>query len=218
MSTSAPPRRLVVLRHGETEHNAAGIWQGHLDSELSPRGRAQADQAAAAIAALRPTFVVASDLVRAAETGERVARAGGIPLTLDDRLREIHAGAWQGMRGVDVRAQYPDEMDKLLRGEDFRRGGDGESVADVAARTAAALAEVTERLEPGECAVLATHGVAGRAIVADLVGLAQMDAWRILGGLGNAHWAQLEDSRGGWRLMAWNLRAPDADGGVSSIA
>jgi probable phosphoglycerate mutase len=201
------PRRLVVLRHGETTHNAAGIWQGQLDSPLSERGIEQAAAAARAVAAFSPVRVVASDLARAAVTGRTVADADGIPFSTDERFREIHAGAWQGLTGEEVRTGYPEDMDRLLRGEDFRRGGHGESVADVAARCRVGVEALLADLESGECAVVATHGVSGRALAADLVGMDQRTAWIALAGLGNCHWAELVEGRAGWRIQTWNQSA-----------
>lgn len=201
-------RRLVVLRHGETDSNAAGIWQGQLDHELSARGHAQARAAARALIPLRPVRVVSSDLRRAHVTGQDVAAACGVPITTDARLREIHAGAWQGMTGDQVREQYPEDAERLLTGEDFRRGGDGETVAEVAERARALVEEVLAAMEPGECVVLATHGVTGRTLAADLVGLDQQQAWLALGGLRNCHWVLLEEGRSGWRIVEWNAGAP----------
>ncbi|MEO6020849.1 MAG: histidine phosphatase family protein [Knoellia sp.] len=212
------PRRLIVLRHGETDHNAAGVWQGQLDSPLSERGLEQAAAAATALAEFSPARVVASDLTRAAVTGETVARVGGIPFSTDERFREIHAGAWQGLTGAEVRASYPQDMDKLLRGEDFKRGGHGESVADVAARCRAGVDALLEELAPGECAVIATHGVAGRALAADLVGIDQRTSWIALGALGNCHWAELVEGRAGWRISAWNQSAGVSKAHGSGIA
>lgn len=201
------PRRLIVLRHGETSHNAAGVWQGQLDSPLSERGVAQAAAAARALAAFAPVRVVASDLSRAAVTGRTVARVDGIPFSTDERFREIHAGSWQGLTGDQVREGYPEDMDRLLRGEDFRRGGHGESVADVAARCRAGAEAVIAQMAAGECVVIATHGVAGRALAADLVGIDQRTSWLALGGLGNCHWAELVEGRAGWRIQTWNSSA-----------
>ena len=201
-------RRVVVLRHGETTHNAAGIWQGQLDSPLSQRGVEQAYAAGRALAALSPVRVVASDLQRAAVTGRAVAEACRVPITYDERWREIHAGVWQGMSGAEVRAQWPEEQEKLLRGEDFVRGEHGETVADVARRTAEALEELIASMGEGETTVVSTHGVAGRAAVAELLGLDQGTAWTTLGGLGNCHWAEVAEGRVGWRLVRWNVGPP----------
>lgn len=213
-STKGDPRRLVVLRHGQTVSNLRGIWQGQLDHELTELGRSQARAAAAAIASLRPSRVVSSDLVRARDTAEEVAAAsGGLPVSTDERWREIHAGGWQGLTAAQVYSQYPEDADKLISGEDFKRGGHGESLADVAHRTRAALDELLASMDPGECVVITTHGVTGRSLVAELVGLDQSTAWRVLGGFGNCHWARLEEGpspmsgRSGWRITQWNASA-----------
>ena len=204
---SRSPRRVIVLRHGQTDHNAQGIWQGQLDSDLSALGHEQAREAARALATLEPTRVVASDLTRAAHTGQDVATECGIPIELDARWREIHVGAWSGMTAEAVREEYPEDSERLVRGEDFRRGRHGESVAEVAARVRGALDDLLEVLGEGECAVIATHGVSGRAIVAELVGLDQQVAWTVLGGLGNCHWAVLVEGDRGWRIQTWNASA-----------
>ncbi|MFQ6170336.1 histidine phosphatase family protein [Oryzobacter sp. R7] len=209
---SPGPRRVVVLRHGETDHNAGGVWQGQLDSTLSERGVRQAEAAGPAIAALNPTHLVSSDLTRARSTAEAVSRVIGLPVETDARFREIHVGAWQGLRTEEVRAGWAEVLDALGRGEDARRGDDGETLAEVTARFGEALEEHLADIGPGECLVVATHGAAGRAGVAWLLGLDQDVAWRVLAPLGNCHWAELVEGREGWRLHTWN-----ASSGAESV-
>ena len=213
MATAGQPepsrsaRRVIVLRHGETDHNARGVWQGQLDSDLSSLGREQARTAAAALAAYRPALVVASDLKRAAETGDEVARACHAPISYDARWREIHVGQWAGLTAAEVNAEYPEERLRHLRGEDFRRGVDGEALSDVAQRVRAALDDLLDALEPGQTAVVATHGVTGRVVIAELVDLDRLTAWRVLGGFGNCHWAEVVEAETGWRIQTWNASA-----------
>ncbi len=216
MSPTAPaaaPRRVIVLRHGETEHNAARIWQGHLDTSLSERGQRQADAVGPAIAALSPTAIVSSDLARARLTAQSVGRACGIPVQLDPRLREIDVGAWQGLSASQVGEGWPDVQAALDRGEDVRRGDSGETLAEVAGRVGAALTEQLATLGAGQCLVVSTHGASGRTAAAWLLGLGHDVAWRVLGGLGNCHWAELAEGRAGWRIQTWN-----ASSGVASVA
>ena len=216
--SDAAARRLVVVRHGETSDNAAGIWQGHRDSPLSDTGRDQARRAAPVLAAYRPQLVVSSDLQRARDTATAVGETCGLPVRVDPRLREIDVGEWQGRSTGEVREAYPELMTAMGRGEDVRRGLTGETVADLAARVRAALDEIGAELEPGRVAVVVCHGVAARAGVAALTGLEQMQAQQVLWGLGNAHWAVLAQARlvsgapvtPRWRLDAWNLSAPGA--------
>ncbi|MGA8979636.1 MAG: histidine phosphatase family protein [Pedococcus sp.] len=200
------PRRILLVRHGETEHNAGGVWQGQLDTPLSEAGLEQARASGRAIAAYRPVRVVASDLSRAAVTGEHVARAAGVEVTLDPRWREIHVGQWQGLHTTQVRAGYAELLEEMDRG-DVRRGVDGETLAEVGRRAGAALRELVDGLGEGECAVVAAHGVSSRAAVADLLGLDQHLATHALRTLGNCHWAELVEGRTGWQLGAWNASA-----------
>lgn len=203
-------RRLIVWRHGETEHNAGGVWQGQLDTDLSARGVEQARAAASALAALGPTRLVSSDLRRAAHTADALAAVTDLPVEYDERFREIHVGTWQGMSQGDVAEQYPDAVDALARGEDIVRGDHGESVAQVEQRALAAGRELIADLAGDGALVVATHGVAGRALVAGLIGLSQRQAWLSLGGLRNAHWAELAEHRTGWRLLTWNVGVTDS--------
>ena len=199
-------RRVLLVRHGQTEHNAGGVWQGQLDTALSDVGLEQARAAGRAIAAYRPSRVVASDLDRAAATAKHVAEAAGVALTLDPRWREIHVGRWQGLHTTQVREQFGDLLEQMDL-EDIRRGVDGETLAEVGARTGASLRELLDGLDEGECAVVVAHGVSTRAAVADLLGLDQHLATQALRTLGNCHWAELVQGRTGWQLASWNAHA-----------
>ena len=213
--TDAETRRLVVVRHGETLDNAAGVWQGLKDSELSPVGLAQAEKAAPLVAAYDPEVLVASDLARARVTAERVGEAVGMPVRLDPRLREIDVGEWQGVTTAEVRGRDPELLKAMGRGEDVRRGRTGETVADLATRVRAALDDVVAELSPGRVAVVVCHGVAARAGVASLVGFDQMQAQQVLWGLDNCHWAVVAEASlvsgapvpPRWRIDAWNVGA-----------
>ncbi|MHB1474541.1 MAG: histidine phosphatase family protein, partial [Dermatophilaceae bacterium] len=91
-------------------------------------------------------MIVSSDLERAADTARTLASRVGLQVRYDDRLREIHAGQWQGMTAGDVAEQFPEEQAALAAGEDIRRGVDGESLGEVAERTRAAVDEVLASL------------------------------------------------------------------------
>lgn len=201
------PRRVVVLRHGQTTSNARGIWQGQLDTGLSELGVAQAERAGETLRALGASRIVTSDLRRAARTAELVGAACGIPVTPDARWREIHAGQWQGLSSAEVVERYPEEYAAVMRGEDIPRGRTGESMADVAARTAEAVGDLVADMGPGECVIVSTHGAAARSVAAALLGIDPVLAWRLLGVFDNCHWAELREGREGWRLASWNVGA-----------
>ncbi|MBO1765242.1 histidine phosphatase family protein [Allobranchiibius sp. GilTou38] len=201
---AVPPRRIIVLRHGQTTFNAAGIWQGRLDAPLSDLGRRQAQDAAAALAAYDIEVIYTSDLSRALDTARALGAAVGIDPVCDARLREIDVGEWAGMTTTEVTEQFPDEQAAITAGDDLRRGRTGESVAHVATRVDAFIEDVVSTLPPGATMAVVSHGVTGRALAAQLVGMQQGVAWHCLGGLFNCHWAQLVEHRSGWRIERWN--------------
>ena len=204
-----PPRRLLLLRHGQTQSNLDGIWQGHLDVELTPAGLDQAAAAARGLAAYGPVRLVSSDLKRAARTADVVGAHVGLPVELDPRWREFNVGQWTGLSTAEVMARHPAERLAALRGEEQRRGIDGDGPAQVRERVGPALSELTAALGSGECAVVVSHGGTIRVIVALMLGLDSPTITRLLATPGNCQWADLVATDTGWRLAGWNLRTLD---------
>lgn len=200
-------RRLIIWRHGETTHNAAGIWQGQLDAPLSERGIEQARAAAPAVAAYEPSIIVSSDLQRADRTAATLGALVELPVRRDPRFREINVGVWSGMTTAQVLRQWPEVQAAISRGEDPRRGETGETVEEVAVRSHAGLIALLQELEDRQTAVVTAHGVSGRAMAAALTGIDQHTAWMSLSGLGNCHWITLVEAASGWRIEEWNAHS-----------
>ena len=205
--------RVVLWRHGRTAHNHGDRWQGQLDTELDDVGRVQAKTAAAVLARLvdsarsegAPVTLVSSDLRRARATAAALGEAAGLAVVEDVRLREIHAGTWQGLsRQQIVDAGMGEQLAAWRRGEDIRVGGT-ERRSEASIRTADAVAEHA-RAQSGGLLVVVSHGgvLAGATMV--LTGL-PADGWRTLAVLGNCHWGVLEPGTRRWRLLAHNLTA-----------
>ena len=163
---------------------------------LDELGRSQARAAAAVLAGVRPHLVLSSDLSRARDTADVLAGACGLPVVLDERLRELDLGSWQGLTSEEARAQHPEEHAAWLDGIDVPRGG-GETYAQAGARAAAAVLSVD--LPPDGTLIAVTHGGTARAAVAALLDLPDEHAWRVAA-LGNCCWSVLVQARRGWRL------------------
>lgn len=204
--------RLLLWRHGRTAANAGLRLQGQIDIPLDEVGRWQARTATAALLArYEPTAIVSSDLSRARATAEHLARATGLPVTLEPRLRERSFGVWEGMTGDEITARWPDEFEAWRGGGD-PEGVDAEPRAAVATRMGVAITEHAEALGPEDTLVVVSHGAAIALAVGELLG--QPASWRGVVGLHNAHWAELVPARGGaapaWRLIGLNLGPTDA--------
>jgi len=195
-------RTVLVWRHGQTAWNLQRRFQGQLDVPLDDLGRAQAARAAGLLAGFSPSAIVSSDLVRARETAQALADVTRLPIATDPRLREIDVGVWQGLTFDEVAERYPVEAASWRDGGDGRRGG-GESLVEVGARAVAAVDDALVSLADGATLVVVTHGAAGRAIVASMIGL-PTPCWRSLGSLANCCWSLLREAPSGWRLFDHN--------------
>ena len=187
---------LVLWRHGQTQWNVDGRFQGQSDIPLDPVGEQQAERAARLLAALRPVAIFSSDLTRAMATAAPLARLTGLKVTSDKDLRERYGGLWEGLTDTEIRAQYPVEHSQWLP-------PGGESTAAVADRAGAAMDRIAETLAPGSLAVVVSHGAALRLGAARLLGLPE-DLWGAVGPLANCAWSLLGRRRGRWRLLEHN--------------
>jgi broad specificity phosphatase PhoE len=105
---SDPMTTLLLARHGETDWNREGRWQGWADPPLNDTGRAQARRLADELRALAFDAVYSSDLRRAFETAEILAEPHGVPIVADPGLREIDVGSWSGLTRAEIGERFPD--------------------------------------------------------------------------------------------------------------
>lgn len=143
---SLPPARLVLVRHGESQWNAAGLMQGQTGPGLSQRGHAQARAAAETLVARWSAvdFVVRSDLVRVAETAAPLETLLGVRARLDAGLRERDIGAWAGKSRRQVAADDPDDEAAYRREDEAVTPGGGESLPAMRTRVTAAMVRAGE--------------------------------------------------------------------------
>lgn len=183
-------RRLVLIRHGETEYNATGRMQGQLDTELSAVGRDQARVAAEVLAGWNVSRVIASDLSRAEETARILAQPWGIEVETDRRLRETDLGAWQGASHKEVDAAYPGQRAYWKHDPEWAPP-QGETRMQVAERAFAVVDEVMrgDDFDRGVVVMVAHGGTIG-ALTARLLELPASHSL-VFSGLGNVCWSQL---------------------------
>jgi len=144
--------RLLVVRHGQSEWNTTGRWQGRADPPLTDEGRRQSKVAGGALG----TFdaVVASPLLRAAETATIIAELLGIgPVLTDPDLVERDAGEWQGLTRSQIQEGWPGFLD------DGRRPPGYEPGDAMLTRTLSVLERISERMGDGDVLVVSHGGV-----------------------------------------------------------
>ena len=209
--------RVVLVRHGESQGNAARRFEGQTGPGLTALGHAQARATAVALERHgTPDLVVASDLVRVSETAAPYLARTGLPARIDARWREAAVGTWSGRGFAEIAAEFPDAIRALRRGEDVRRGG-GETFAEMRARVATALddalAPFARARAGGQHLVFVfTHGGPIRVATAEAMGL-PAGGHLVLDPPTNCSATELEfvlaeDGGRSARLVAYNTPAP----------
>ncbi len=163
--------RLLLVRHGETDWNAEGRWQGQTGVGLNARGQEQAEVTARHLIAMAPDAVLLarSDSQRVAETAAPLEARLGVPVLVDARLREIDVGGWSGRTHGEVERTDPDGWAAYRRGDPVAIGG-GETTRELTDRMVAAIRDVAVAARGGT-AIIVTHGWALRVGVAGLLAL-----------------------------------------------
>jgi len=168
-SGSPLPDRLILVRHGATAWNAEGRFTTRTDVELSPVGREEAEAAARALAGIGIARVMCSPLLRARATGEAIAAAAPGPpaVTIDERLREMDAGPFEGLTGAEIEAGPLAEEFHRWRSETDPEFPDGaETYESAVARAGSFFADVRDL--PGTT-LAATHGSLARVLVTAVI-------------------------------------------------
>ncbi|MGY1615573.1 bifunctional RNase H/acid phosphatase [Geodermatophilus sp. SYSU D00691] len=144
-----------LLRHGQTEHTPERRFSGSSDLPLSDLGRAEATSAARQLAGRGIDAILASPLQRCRETAQAAAEVLGLSVEVDQDLRELDFGEWEGLTGDEARARNPLALRRFFGGTDVRAPG-GESIADVSARVARARERIL-REHAGETVLVVSH-------------------------------------------------------------
>lgn len=169
---------LWLVRHGQTDWNLTGRWQGQAPDApgLNEAGYAQALAVREQLNGRRFSGIYASDLLRARQTAELLAESLGMTVTFEPRLREINLGTWEGMLSSEIEARYPRELEERKRDPWHARAPEGESPGEVAERVLAAIEEISEEHRAGSVLVIA-HGLSLAVIICHAEGIPLMQVY-----------------------------------------
>jgi broad specificity phosphatase PhoE len=189
---------ILLARHGETDWNLEGRFQGHADPPLNATGRAQAAALAETLRGERLSAVYSSPLQRALETAEILAAPHGLGVVPVEGLREVDVGSWSGLTRAEIGERFPDQLARWL---DYQQGwDDGETYDEMGRRAVAALLELAARHED-ERVLAVTHGGAIRAAFAFADGTTHAEARREGPQIGNAFVVEFAIEGGAFRRL-----------------
>jgi broad specificity phosphatase PhoE len=159
---------ILLARHGESDWNRAKRWQGFADRPLTELGREQALALADRLRDTELDAVYSSDLQRARETAEIVARSKELHVEVVRDLREVDVGSWSGLTRAEAEARFPDDYARWVQGGEG--WNDGETYAEMSRRVVRAILLIADQYRNGRVLVVA-HGGSIRAVHAAALGL-----------------------------------------------
>ena len=162
--------RILLIRHGQTKWNDGSIFQGHLDSDLTPKGIAQAEALGNRLAAMKISALYSSDLGRARHTAELIAQSTGHEITTDPRLRERSLGVFEGLTRDQAQEKFPDEYRQYTNGSADYAVPKGESAQQRFEIGRAAFLEIALR-HAGHNVVVVSHGGLIQALFRHVTGV-----------------------------------------------
>jgi len=157
--------RFILIRHGETDWNTQGRWQGQIDLPLNSRGREQADQIARSLSNAGISLIYSSDLRRAVNTAKSLGKMLGLMVQTDPRLREIHQGEWQGLSVKEINERYAEAFQQRMNDPLGVAPPGGETAFDVRKRVVQVIEQIL-REHPEETVAIVSHGFAIAVILA----------------------------------------------------
>lgn len=192
--------QVYLVRHGETEWNAARKIQGQSDSPLTSKGIFQAQQVAQRVRHEGITHVIASDLGRTRATAQIIADVCGCEVKVEPRLRELHMGV---LEERDLDALSADEeawRKQMVDGSPNGRIPQGESMTELATRMRAALDSCLD-LPAGSKPLLVSHGIALGCLISTILGLAPYAERRLR--LRNCSISRVDHQESAWLASGW---------------
>ena len=170
---------IYLVRHGETDWNKEGRYQGVTDIPLNEQGLAQARACHEALKEVHFDRIIASDLVRARVTAETICGDRPIEVKVDPRLREFNFGQWETMRVDEIETSWPGMIDLMYREPENTRIPGGETFLELQNRAWEALEEAIEAGGDGETILVAAHGVTNRMLICKMMHLPINFAWNM---------------------------------------
>ncbi len=178
-------KRIILVRHGETDWNKQGRFQGQIDIPLNQNGKAQAQAASEFLKNISIQKAFSSSLSRPRETAQIILKEHpGITISLKDNLKEIGHGKWEGKLESEIDSDWPDLLKKWKILPEEVQMPDGENIKEVSSRSIAGWIEICKNLNHNETALVVAHDAVNKTILCHLLGLTPSEIWMVKQGNG----------------------------------
>jgi phosphoserine phosphatase len=179
--------RLLLVRHGETEWNRQGRFQGQIDIPLNDNGRLQANSSAEFLKDVNIDFAVSSTMARPKETAEIILHShANVELGLDAGLCEISHGLWEGKFETEIEQEFPGELERWRTLPAEVQMPEGENLQQVRDRAVAAWQKIVETAidENRQVGLIVAHDATNKTLLCHILGLSNENFWNFRQGNG----------------------------------
>ena len=170
-------KTLYIVRHGETEWNKIGRYQGITNVPLNENGIAQAKACGNALKDIHFDRILSSDLSRALVTAETIRGNRQLEIKTDERLREINFGDWEKLLFTEIEERWPGLIDQMYRRPDIVKVPNGESFQEVQDRAWSAISDFLNENNEDETILITCHGGTIRTILCKLLDISISHCW-----------------------------------------
>ena len=178
-------KRIILVRHGETDWNRQGRFQGQIDIPLNQKGKDQAKAASKFLKNIIIQKAFSSSLSRPRETAQIILKEHpGIEITLKENLIEIGHGKWEGKLESEIKSDWPDLLKAWKSFPETVQMPEGENIQEVSTRSITGWIEICKELKNDETALVVAHDAVNKTILCHLLGLTPSEIWMIKQGNG----------------------------------
>jgi phosphoserine phosphatase len=178
--------RFLIVRHGETDWNRAGRFQGQIDVPLNEHGRSQAANAREFLKEVPIDFAFTSHLLRPKETAQIILEAHpGVTLQTNEDLQEISHGLWEGKLEAEIAVDYAQELVDWRTKPETVQMPEGENLQDVWDRAGQAWQDILNKVgDVDQTGIVVAHDATNKVLLCQLMGLQMTDFWKVKQGNG----------------------------------
>jgi broad specificity phosphatase PhoE len=194
--------KLLLVRHGETEWNKLGKFQGQQDIAMNARGLAQAQETARAVAAEASTCLYSSPLCRTMQVAEEISRFAGPPVVPVPGLKELDLGDLEGVTGQEMRTRWPEVYAAWRKDPSSVVMPNGESLVQLQDRAWQSVLEMEQAHSDSDTLVIVSHNFTIRTIIGKVLGMPLTNFHRMTLDLSSI--CTLESNDGSRRLVCYN--------------
>ena len=178
-------KRIILVRHGETDWNKQGRFQGQIDIPLNHNGKTQAKSASTFLKNISIHKAFSSSLSRPIETAQIILKEHpGIKIVLKENLKEIGHGKWEGKLESEIKSEWPNLLKEWKLSPEKVQMPEGENIQEVSTRSITGWIEICKSLENDETALVVAHDAVNKTILCHLLGLTPSEIWMIKQGNG----------------------------------